>query len=303
MCFNPVKSWQLGWYSPKHETYTPTCGPVTMTVGSIVDYDDDQVDTVLLRVLQPNNGIFHYYMSYNAQVGFNSGTREAGNRLAINKGDADTVSKSTLEGILNVNEELLIDAFDDIAGDTMSIKYDSRSGRVVTVTLEWTPSDLSLCPSTPGPTSSPTSALTGDPTFVPTSAPTAGPTSGPTLVPTFAPTSAPTGFPTQVPTLAPTRGPTSGPTSVATGDPTSGPTSGLTGGPTSGPTRVPTFAPTPTSAPTSVPTSSEVTTPVGSKGDPHCKFLHAQYLVASVSFQRLTLQLTSFDIYSQNVAR
>jgi hypothetical protein len=41
----------------------------------------------------------------------------------------------------------------------------------------------------------------------------------------------------------------------------------------------------------------------GSKGDPHCKFLHAQYFVASAGFQRLTSQLTSFYIYSQNVAR
>jgi hypothetical protein len=179
MCFNPVKSWQLGWYSLKEETYTPTCGPVTMTVGSIVDYEDDQVDTVLLRVLQPNDGAFHYYMSYNAKVDFNSATQEAGNRLVINRGNGDDVSKSTLEGILNVNQELLINNFDGIAGDTMSIKYDSISGRVVTVTLKWTPSDLSLC-SSPDPTSGPTSV----PASVATSAPTSGPTSGPTLAPT-----------------------------------------------------------------------------------------------------------------------
>jgi cytoskeletal protein CcmA (bactofilin family) len=44
-------------------------------------------------------------------------------------------------------------------------------------------------------------------------------------------------------------------------------------------------------------------TVAGSKGDPHCKFLHAQYFVASAGFHRLTLQLTSFYIYSHNVAR
>jgi hypothetical protein len=53
----------------------------------------------------------------------------------------------------------------------------------------------------------------------------------------------------------------------------------------------------------SSPTIAPISTPAGSNGDPHCKFLHAQYFVASVGFQSLTLQLTSFYIYSQNVAR
>jgi hypothetical protein len=185
MCFNPVKSWQLGWYSLKEATYTPTCGPVTMTVGSIVDYNDGQVGTVLLRVLQPNDGTFHYYMSYNAAVGFNIGTQEARNKLVINRGNGDDFSKSTLEGILDVNQGLLIDDFDGIVGDTLFIKYDSISGRVVTVTLEWTPSDLSLCPSDvpPAPASAPTSPPTSPPTSAPTSPPTSAPISGPILVP------------------------------------------------------------------------------------------------------------------------
>jgi hypothetical protein len=176
-------------------------------------------------------------MSYNAKVDFNSATQEAGNRLVINRGNGDDVSKSTLEGILNVNQELLIDNFDGIAGDTMSIKYDSISGRVVTVTLKWTPSDLSLC-SSPDPTSGPTSV----PASVATSAPTSGPTSGPTSAPTGHPTSGPTSGPTSAPTGHPTAGPTSGPTSAPTGDPTSGPTSGPTLAPTtSGPNLTKTF--------------------------------------------------------------
>jgi hypothetical protein len=49
--------------------------------------------------------------------------------------------------------------------------------------------------------------------------------------------------------------------------------------------------------------AGSVHTVAGSKGDPHCKFLHAQYFVASVGFQRLTFQLTSFYPDSHNVAR
>jgi hypothetical protein len=146
------------------------------------------VDTVLLRVLQPNNGIFRYYMSYNAKVGFNIGTKEAGDMLVINRGNGGDVSQSTLEGKLNVNEELLISDFDDIAGDTMSIIYDSIAGHVVTVILEWTPSDLSLCPlqdSTSGPTTS-VPNLPPAPSSGPSSNPTFGyTTSDPNLTKTF----------------------------------------------------------------------------------------------------------------------
>jgi hypothetical protein len=126
----------------------------------------------------------------------------------ISRGNGDSVSISTLEGILNVNQELLIDNFDGIAGDTMPIKDDSTSGRVVTVTFEWTPSDLTLCPSqdpTSGPTADATSATTSGPPSGPTSEPIVNPTSGPTSALTEEltsdPTSAPTGDPTHVPNL------------------------------------------------------------------------------------------------------
>jgi hypothetical protein len=284
MCFNPVKSWVLGWYTLKQETYTPTCGPVTMTVGSIVDYNDDQVDTVLLRVLQPNNGTWHYYMSYNARVGFNNETQEAGDRLVITRGNIYGYSTSTLEGILEVSGELLIGNFDGIADDRMSIKYDSISGRVVTVTLEWTPRDPNLCPSS-GPTA-PTGGPTSDPTSAPTGGPTSDPTSAPTEDPTSSPTSASTGGPTSDPTAVPTGGPTSGPTSAPTGGPTSGPTSVPTGGPTSVPTRGPTSSPTsvPTGGPTLGPTLSPTKT-FTFKGNGKCKSVNGRLYNEAIARQ------------------
>ena len=130
----------------------------------------------------------------------------------------------------------------------------------------------------PPKTNKPTSKPTGSPTDKPTPTPTNKPTPAPTNKPTPAPTNKPTPGPTNKPTPGPTNKPTPGPTNKPTPGPTNKPTPGPTNKPTPGPTNKPTPGPTnkPTPGPTNKPTNPPdeemtVTSPPGTKGDPHFK--------------------------------
>ncbi|KAL3929679.1 MAG: hypothetical protein SGBAC_012109 [Bacillariaceae sp.] len=129
MCFNPAKSWQLKWYENKQAIYTPTCGEVTMKVGSIIDYEEDQVETILLQISQSTQSL-DYYLTYNARTLFNRETQEGGNKLVIDAqgGNGSSYSKSTLEARLEVGESFEIQDFNGVAGDTVVVQFIERGG-------------------------------------------------------------------------------------------------------------------------------------------------------------------------------
>lgn len=203
MCYNAAKSWQLGWYTEKQETYIPQCAPVEVTVGSVIDFPRPEVDRVLLQLLQPTNGVDHYYMTYNAAASFNVETKEAGNRLIINKqgGNGVSFSPSLLVAKLDANGSFVINDYDGIAGDSLIVTFKNRVGylgREALVEIVWIPLDSSKCPAptaSPIPSASPTESPSSPPTK--TTTPTLSPTASPTPKPSPSPTARPTAKPTQ----------------------------------------------------------------------------------------------------------
>mmetsp|Transcript_26781 Transcript_26781/g.65122 ORF Transcript_26781/g.65122 Transcript_26781/m.65122 type:complete len:969 (+) Transcript_26781:574-3480(+) len=299
MCFNPAKSWQLKWYSNKEVTYTPTCSEVTMKVGSIIDYEANQVQTVLLQISQSSLSS-DYYMTYNARTLFNRETQEGGNKLVIDAqgGNGRTFSKSTLEARLEVGESFEMKNFNGVSGDKVVVHFSERGGfssREATVTIVWIPKKASVCATntpTKVPSEYPTRLPSRSPTRIPSAMPTGGSTASPTMrpsaLPSFRPTPKPTQVPSEQPTFRPTiaasvhptkdlsgnpsgmptetpsDSPTTKPSILASDNPTIDPTMGPTTlSPTSGPTMEPTEEPTrlPSPSPTPSPTSTPSNSP------------------------------------------
>ncbi|CAJ1946003.1 unnamed protein product [Cylindrotheca closterium] len=279
MCFNPAKSWQLKWYANKQATYTPTCGEVTMKIGSIIDYDESQVTTVLLQISQTTESL-DYYLSYNARALFNHETQEGGNKVVIDAqgGNGDSFSKSTLEARLEVGESFEMIDFNGVAGDTVVLRFLERGGfnsREATISIGWIPKESSIC-ATDAPTNAPFPRMTMGPTRLPTRSPTRIPSAWPTRGPSASPTMRPTTFPTSRPSAQPTRmpsiKPTSRPSITASNSPTTKPSilasDTPTADPTMGPTTLsPTSRPTmeatekPTRLPSEIPTPNPTFTP------------------------------------------
>ena len=84
MCFNAAKSYQLGWYSSKTYTCTPSpCNPCQVDIGGIVSFGDGNVDYVLMKIEDTSSGD-DYYLIYNNATGINQGTQEGANQVIIN---------------------------------------------------------------------------------------------------------------------------------------------------------------------------------------------------------------------------
>jgi len=106
MCFNPAKSFQLGWYTSKTYTCTPTIAtPCTVDIAGFVNYDNPSVDWVLMKINDPLSHI-DYYLTYNDASGFNSGTKEGINQVVINTlpNEGAGVVVSELVGKLSAGE-------------------------------------------------------------------------------------------------------------------------------------------------------------------------------------------------------
>ena len=113
MCFNPAKSWQLGWYSNKAITYYPTCTTVTYQVGGIIDYSVSSVPNVLVKLEQASS--FDFYLTYNARASFNSDTQEGGNQVVIvlQGREGAGYSSSRLEAKLSPGARYVIQNFNN----------------------------------------------------------------------------------------------------------------------------------------------------------------------------------------------
>lgn len=69
MCFNPAKSWQLGWYEAQQISWNPlTQGEL---LGTLVGVDDFGLSSTNLVVVQIENGVKDLYIGYNRAKGVN----------------------------------------------------------------------------------------------------------------------------------------------------------------------------------------------------------------------------------------
>lgn len=124
MCFNPAKSWNLGWYADKQielDARTDiSTEPTSFILNGVVDYQDDSSNRYI--VVKIND----FYIGFNRAASFNSGVQEAPNEVTIIKklGDPETPSLSKKEGSLNIGESYKINLTDSVG---VNVKYVSNS--------------------------------------------------------------------------------------------------------------------------------------------------------------------------------
>jgi hypothetical protein len=116
MCFNPAKSWQLGWYSDKRTTVNQlNDGAFATTLVGIDDYQSAGNTFVNVKV---ENGITDLFIGFNRQKGINSGTKEAANKVTIQT-QGSGFSPSSLVAELAENEEYTIQNYQNSGIDAV----------------------------------------------------------------------------------------------------------------------------------------------------------------------------------------
>jgi hypothetical protein len=81
MCFNPAKSWQLGWYEAQQISWNPlTQGEL---LGTLVGVDDFGLSSTNLVVVQIENGVKDLFIGYNRAKGVNWDTRMSEDKIVI----------------------------------------------------------------------------------------------------------------------------------------------------------------------------------------------------------------------------
>lgn len=81
-CFNPAKSWQLGWYSSQTLELDPlTDGPFAGTLVGVSDFED--VTSTRYVVLKIESGDRDLYVGYNRRKGINRGTQQGIDKILV----------------------------------------------------------------------------------------------------------------------------------------------------------------------------------------------------------------------------
>jgi hypothetical protein len=254
MCYNPAKSWQLGFYSQRRQTIDfGMQDSFSESLVGIVDYQHSGASTKYVHLQIPGS-TENLYVGFNLDTGFNSGTIEARDQVTVvgQRGNGFSYLRAKLGA----------------GGRYTVVEFEDSKDLIIEVTavnLSASPAyaDVIVQLVGPGPTPKPTVPPTAKPTPAPTPKPTVPPTAKPTPAPTPKPTLPPTAKPTPAPTLKQTVPPTAKPTPAPTPKPTVPPTAKPTPVPTLKPTVPPTAKPTPspTAKPTPAPTPSPTRRP------------------------------------------
>jgi len=195
MCFNGPKTYQLGWFP----TYTQDVIDTTSFSwnGDLIGFVDKEEaqpnDKMIFRLIPKVND--EYYLHFNLQAGFNSGTNKAKNKVMISTRPRGLdYEKSLLVEVLEANEDYTIQNFGDLGALTIavgSITLDSSGKSSAGITIQYgsgvSPTPSPISPPTPAPVVPPTSPIS-TPTSPPIS-PTTSPISTPTPPPNSPPTS------------------------------------------------------------------------------------------------------------------
>lgn len=136
-CFNPAKSYDLGWYADSVVEWNPlTQGTWFGNIVGVVDYDG--TETVIVKIPRPENGK-HLYIGYNRKKQFNSGVVDEGDRVVIveqRRGyevsrfveglhARSSVSKKTFYNFEDSGKNLVVDfsGYNEIGGDSIGKAY------------------------------------------------------------------------------------------------------------------------------------------------------------------------------------
>jgi hypothetical protein len=113
MCFNPAKSWQLGWYSERRiELDMKTRSLFSGKVIGLKDYDSLNTGGKYVNI-KIRDGSVGFFLGYNNARGINSDTREGQNRVTIHSQKGSGYSRSDLLADLAQFEEYRIVDYKD----------------------------------------------------------------------------------------------------------------------------------------------------------------------------------------------
>jgi hypothetical protein len=107
-CYNPAKSWQLGWYSKQSTRIDPFVDAPFQTLLKGITSEINGLDNSKNILLQIPNGQKDIYIGYNLAQDFNAGTIEGQNRVLINEQEFGLRKKSNLLAKLAVDDSYTI---------------------------------------------------------------------------------------------------------------------------------------------------------------------------------------------------
>ncbi|VEU43213.1 unnamed protein product [Pseudo-nitzschia multistriata] len=133
MCYNPAKSYQLGWYDEKVKTINPISNnkpdlPVRQfTLRGVADYNAKAVDDALVVLrLEQTDLVPDYYVGYNRRDGANSDVMEDWDKVTIVRKDSGSPSeygRSTKVASLYVGQSYRIKSFNGQSKRTVEVKF------------------------------------------------------------------------------------------------------------------------------------------------------------------------------------
>ena len=126
-CFNPAKSWQLGWYAEQSKRINPFIDAPFSTIMTGITRDindDDKTKNVLIQI---PNGETNIYIGYNLADGFNSGTEDGQDKVLITEQKAGGFQKSYLRAKLDTTDSYTINNYEG-TGKNLIVQMNERYG-------------------------------------------------------------------------------------------------------------------------------------------------------------------------------
>jgi hypothetical protein len=133
MCFNPSKSWKLGWYSGQRGVFDGSRNSQTYSMVGVVDYDDsDNSKRVVVKIV--SGGQANFYIGFNRKSGFNGGTQEAGDQIVVVVAE-DSYKGSNLIGKLSVGGQKMLVQNYKRTGKDLVVRYSNNGSQGADVAI------------------------------------------------------------------------------------------------------------------------------------------------------------------------
>jgi len=176
MCFNPAKSYQLGWYDDQVLTINPATkaqGSYDYVLNGAANYQKNKNALISLRLQTDGNA--DYYVGYNHAVGANSESQEGRDRVLVVRKTGGGVSgygESELTSVLASNQSWKLSNWMNSGRDVTVTVTSSVGSSVRDAKINVKICPPAGCPAAPAPTKAPTPPPVKPPTKAPTKAPT-----------------------------------------------------------------------------------------------------------------------------------
>ena len=137
-CYNPAKSFELGWYEDKAVTWNPIMqGTWFGTMIGVADYRNDQIQNgkVVVRIDRGGNDL---YVGYNRQKDMNGGVMSNGDQVTIIEKDVGYSTSDFVAG-LSPNSRRKFTNFRN-SGKTLTVQFietrSNKNGAFVAIYLD-----------------------------------------------------------------------------------------------------------------------------------------------------------------------